>query len=257
MIAYTFELLFLLAVYRVLCALVNALVPMTFPTEVLVNDRWTINLALETFSDVMCIQSQIDSEDLHEGTKESSVALLTYVLMSGFQFLQATAVVKRMEVLHKQEIGSNCSDSPQTKDALDKIHEEMDWIQKTYDHDRCKEWSEHALTVQAKVRQKIDAMIHSRFCQVVVPRPMTINTLITNLVINLGLTGGVGFFLAESKETLWPCRRLVVLNKKTGEYYEDFSGYNNNEGESVKEMLGLHPYEMEEVNPTQHPDYLV
>ena len=30
------------------------------------------------------------------------------------------------------------------------------------------------------------------------------------------LTGGSGFYLTDSKETLWPSRRLVVQNKKTG-----------------------------------------
>ena len=31
------------------------------------------------------------------------------------------------------------------------------------------------------------------------------------------LTGGSGFYLTESKEMLWPGRRLVVQDKKTGE----------------------------------------
>ena len=31
-----------------------------------------------------------------------------------------------------------------------------------------------------------------------------------------GLIGGSGFYLADSKESLWPSRRLVVQDKKTG-----------------------------------------
>ena len=31
-----------------------------------------------------------------------------------------------------------------------------------------------------------------------------------------GLTGGSGFYLVDSKESLWPSRRLVVQDKKTG-----------------------------------------
>ena len=65
--------------FRVLCALTNSLIPGTFPTEVLVNDRyicmqcsclnvqscrWTINLVLKTFSKIVCAQSHIDSGDL-------------------------------------------------------------------------------------------------------------------------------------------------------------------------------------------------
>jgi hypothetical protein len=107
-----------------------------------------------------------------------------------------------------------------------------------------------------QVQEKIDGMIHSRFCQVTVPRPMTINKLTASLVINLSLTGWCGFYLADSKENLWPNRRLVVQDKKTGEYFEDFSGYDNHRG-AVRDMLGLHPYEIVEVNPSQHPDHLV
>jgi hypothetical protein len=88
---------------RVLCALVNALVPMTFPTEVLVNDRWTINLVLEAFSEIVGVQSLVNSEDLYEGTKRSTTALVAFVLMSGLQYSQAAAVVERMEVLCQQE----------------------------------------------------------------------------------------------------------------------------------------------------------
>jgi ankyrin repeat protein len=70
------------------------------------------------------------------------------------------------------------------------------------------------------------------------------------------LTGWCGFYLADSKENLWPNRRLVVQDKKTGEYFEDFSGYDNHRG-AVRDMLGLHPYEIVEVNPSQHPDHLI
>ena len=113
-----------LSLLRVLCALTNAIIPETFPTEVLVNDRytgsyicthcknlhvyiarppkiityithctyiymymyldalqplrmyvytsrWTINLALETFSKFVCVKSAIDSEDMRKVILES------------------------------------------------------------------------------------------------------------------------------------------------------------------------------------------
>ena len=51
---------------RVLCALVNSFIPNTFATEVLLNDRWTINLVLRTFEKMFFLGSPFDSEDLAE-----------------------------------------------------------------------------------------------------------------------------------------------------------------------------------------------
>ena len=51
---------------RVLCALVNSFIPGTFTTEVMLNDRWAINLSLRTYEKMMRIDTPVDSQDLAE-----------------------------------------------------------------------------------------------------------------------------------------------------------------------------------------------
>ena len=47
-------------------------------------------------------------------------------------------------------------------------------------------------------------------------RPMTINELCEEMVVNLSLTAGNGFFLGTGKEKLWPERKLVVYDLHRG-----------------------------------------
>ena len=47
-------------------------------------------------------------------------------------------------------------------------------------------------------------------------RPMTINRFVENMLINLSLTGGSGFYHSEGKESLWTGRRVVIKDKETG-----------------------------------------
>ena len=51
---------------RFLSHMVNAFVPKTFTPEILLNDRWSLNLALRTLEKVLRIETSIDSEDLVE-----------------------------------------------------------------------------------------------------------------------------------------------------------------------------------------------
>lgn len=48
---------------------------------------------------------------------------------------------------------------------------------------------------------------------------MTINRFIESMVINLSLTGGIGFYHSEGKESLWTGRRVVIRDKETGMAY--------------------------------------
>ena len=51
---------------RVLCALLNSFIPNLFTTEVLLNDRWTMNLVLRTMEKMFYIDTPLDSEDFVE-----------------------------------------------------------------------------------------------------------------------------------------------------------------------------------------------
>ena len=55
---------------------------------------------------------------------------------------------------------------------------------------------------------------------------MTINELCMSVAINLQLTQGAGFYRSYDKEreTCTPDRRIVLKDKKTNQYLDDFTG---------------------------------
>eukprot|EP00057_Strongylocentrotus_purpuratus_P023809 XP_011678283.1 PREDICTED: uncharacterized protein LOC100890957 [Strongylocentrotus purpuratus] len=81
---------------RVLCELVNSFVPGTFTTEVLLNDRWTINLALKTFEKMIRISTPIDSSDLLEADPMAVCCAMGVYFMCGFKIRQAKGVINRL-----------------------------------------------------------------------------------------------------------------------------------------------------------------
>ncbi|XP_039618114.1 uncharacterized protein LOC120534589 [Polypterus senegalus] len=57
---------------HILCALANSFLPGTFTTDILLNDRWTANLALKTLEKLFYISSSFTSDDLQEVKYETS-----------------------------------------------------------------------------------------------------------------------------------------------------------------------------------------
>lgn len=83
--------------------LVNSLIPGTFTSEVLLNDRWTINLALQTASNIFKVKSLVDSGDLYENDQMGMCAFLAYFLACGYQFCQAQAIVRMVARLRMEQ----------------------------------------------------------------------------------------------------------------------------------------------------------
>lgn len=71
-------------------------------------------------------------------------------------------------------------------------------------------------------------------------RPQSINELAESLVVNLSLTGGNGFYQNPNKESLWTGRKIVVRDKETGEFYDDFSGSENPKGTKDFPPVSVH-----------------
>ncbi|XP_064395314.1 alpha-latrocrustotoxin-Lt1a-like isoform X2 [Halichondria panicea] len=248
---------------RVLCALVNSLVPGTFTAEVLLSDRWTINLALKTVSKIFAVQCLVDSADLNSADQHGVCAFLVYFIMSGYQFKQAQAVLNKLEELRKrkEDLQKLLAIDPSkqeklTNSKLAKIAEEVQWIQSVYDVESCSEWVEHAGRVQAEVRATIAQKMKERFDVITVPRPLSISRLTELLVINLSLTRDCGFYCSEGKETLSVNRRIVLRDTQSGEFFEDFSGSDNTRG-TVRDILKLQPFEVVEVNAGIYSNYEV
>lgn len=77
-----------------------------------------------------------------------------------------------------------------------------------------------------------------RFDIVKVPRNTTINDLAIEMVINLSLTCGTGFYSSKANESVWKGRKLVIRDKNTHVFYDDFSG-GADQKTTVRQMLGL------------------
>lgn len=251
---------------RVLCALINSFVPETFTTEVLLNDRWTINLALTTANQMFKSSNPFDSQDLVEGDIMSVCCYFAFFFMSGYKFRQSRAVLKRLDELNVLKIGSkdemekfpslitNVKDLKRKRElenALAVYEEEIQFLEQNYDIAKCSIWMKKVTEIQNKCRAVIADKIVQRFEVVKVPRNMTINDLAVDLIINLSLTCGTGFYSSKVHETIWKGRKLVLKDKETGEFYD---GGNADQKETVRQMLGLQEEQVLEISG-DHPKY--
>ncbi|XP_019852908.1 PREDICTED: uncharacterized protein LOC100641129 isoform X2 [Amphimedon queenslandica] len=270
---------------KVWCCLINSFVPGTFTTEVLLNDRWTIDLVLKVASKMFRVNTKLTSKDLKEGNPIGACAVLAYVFMCGYQLKQATALVKRMEELRSQKdkihhqlrriesmdtvVSStdrkNSSASSSKKDKknsnidlqvqLETCDDELKWLMSTYSIDECSKWVELVKEAQTEARGLIMEKMKQRFDILTVPHSrMTINDLCESMVINLGLTNGNGFYGSDVKETLWPTRKLVAYKDATGQFFDDFSGAECPKG-SIRGLLGVHLTDNIEIANYDFKDY--
>ena len=58
---------------------------------------------------------------------------------------------------------------------------------------------------------------------------------------------GIAFYTSNCKEVVSPERKLVLYDKKTHEFYDDFSGAENS-AQSVRQLLNIPSREIVEVN---------
>ncbi|KAH3877689.1 uncharacterized protein LOC127872130 isoform X2 [Dreissena polymorpha] len=254
---------------RVLCAIVNSFVPNTFTADLLLNDRWTINLALKTAEKMFYAETPFEAEDLVEADNQAVCAYFAFFFMVAYRYRQTTAVVNRVDFInmliretnHELEkfpaIISNMSELQRRKDLksqLEKHRLAIENLQKKFDVDFCRKWVQHVDHVQNELRREIRDKMRARFEIVEVPRNISINDLCLAAVINLSLTNGSGFYLSTSKETIGEGRKIVLRRKETGEYIEDFT-YRSKL--SVHQALRLPdvPGQVLELNTEDYPEF--
>ncbi|XP_073506778.1 uncharacterized protein [Phyllobates terribilis] len=130
---------------------------------------------------------------------------------------------------------------------------ELQWLKRSYDLERCEKWVKHARKVQRTTKEIIQQKIKDRFHIVVVTRTLTISDLCMELGINLQLTQGSGFCHVQHKQILTPDCRIVLQVKKTQQFLEDFSG--NQSKSCIRKLLHLPLLQSIEVNPEHYQDY--
>ncbi|KAK6482400.1 hypothetical protein HHUSO_G15403 [Huso huso] len=237
---------------HILCCLANSFLPGTFTTEVLLNDRWSANLALKTMEKLLYASSSFTSDDLYQGDSTAVCAYMCSIFMAGYKYKQCRAVAQSVKKLQIQiaAIRSNLRVFPseilelnqfQQKSELQQrqteLQKELGRLCTSYDVKSCQKWMVHAEKVQKKTWKYIRQKMKGRFETVTVPRNITITGLCLSLLIDLSLTRGGGFYLAQEKETVARNRRIILQNKETGEYIDDFSGFQPHV--SVRKILSL------------------
>ncbi|XP_005093507.2 uncharacterized protein LOC101862335 [Aplysia californica] len=252
---------------RVLCALVNSFVPNTFTTDLLLNDRWTINLALRSAEKMFYAETPFDSEDLVEADGMAVASYFTFFFMVAYKYRQCQIVVERIDWIgrlirecnHELEkfppIVSNMQELQRRKELKSQIErhkEEIEKMVRRFDVEYCRRWVDHVQETQLEVRNYIRECIRNRFDYVTIPRNITINDLCLSYVINLSLSNGSGFYLSDAREMLTEGRHLVLRHKDTGEFLDDFTSKNK---PSIKQILGLPKTNAVEINPLHYPQY--
>ncbi|XP_028403348.1 uncharacterized protein LOC114526043 isoform X2 [Dendronephthya gigantea] len=252
---------------RVLCALVNSFVPETFTTEVLLNDRWTVNLALQTANEFFKSPCSFDVSDLAQADIMSVCSYFAFFFMCGYKLRQSQAALKRMDelLLLKLEIKDEIAKivvkgkDNDRKLELEKVLAENELqihdLESHFDLSQCSAWMKDITAVQNKVRAIVSKRIRDKFDIIRVPRNMTINDLTVSLVINLNLTSGVGFYELKTKKVISSDRRIIIQNNKSGEFVDDLPC--QEEKKSIRAFLGLEETALEEVNPDSYPDYKI
>ncbi|KAJ1164296.1 hypothetical protein NDU88_004741 [Pleurodeles waltl] len=84
----------------VMCSVVNAFLPKTFPLEVLLNDRWTINMALKTLEALLRVSTSFSSDDLVKAEPQALCAYVCFIFMAGYKYKQSRTVAESMKKLH-------------------------------------------------------------------------------------------------------------------------------------------------------------
>lgn len=255
---------------RVLCALVNSFVPETFTTEVLLNDRWTINLALQTANEFFKSSSPFDATDLVQGDIMSVCSYFAFFFMCGYKMKQSRAMLKRMDELMLSKVGVKheleklempCEGQDEGRKqeleyTIAEFEAEILELEENHDLSQCSTWMKDIANVQNKVRSIVSKRNQDKFDIIRVPRNMTINDLTVSLIINLSLTSGVGFYHMKNNETLSKDRKIVILVNETGEFKDDLQE-SSSEKVSVRKFLGLTKDEVAEVNPDSYPEYKI
>ncbi|KAK7098620.1 uncharacterized protein [Littorina saxatilis] len=252
---------------RVLCALVNSFVPNTFTTDLLLNDRWTINLALRSAEKMFYTETPFDSEDLVEADGMAVSSYFSFFFMVAFKYRQCKKVIERIdwigrlirECSHELEkfpaIVSNMQELQRRKELkaeIERHKEEIEKMNRRFDVEYCQKWVGHVLDTQEEVRKHIRKSIKNRFDFLTIPRNISINDLCLSYIINLSLTNGSGFFLSDAREMVGEGRHVVLRNRDTGEFTDDFTCKGK---PSIQQILGMPDSSAFEINPQQYPQY--
>ncbi|XP_063684870.1 uncharacterized protein LOC134819039 [Bolinopsis microptera] len=247
---------------RVLLTFVNSLYEDVFTPDIMLNDKWSVNLALEAISNILRIKSDFDSEDLVAADNQAMCAYLACIFNKALDFKQTERVVKRLRTIKEKlavynkeldemsKISMSANESRQKKELLLKVEvlkKEYERLGTTYDITKLQIWMKDAEAERLRVHAVVAYRLRQRFISEPVKRPIVISNLIDLQYINLSLTNSAAFYTSKNKETVSPTRRIVLYDKKQDLFIEDFSGFRDPKLPKVRELLMIAENEMSDI----------
>ncbi|CAF3574213.1 unnamed protein product, partial [Rotaria sordida] len=221
---------------RILCSLVNYFIPNLIPTEILLNDRWSLNLTLAIIDDVLCCKSNLNSEDLVLADEMSICAFMCYFFLVFFKYRQSDIATQRTDEIRRKHFNAlqKLRASDQVDIDEDKTHLEQEILQcksdltnirKKYDLRSALQWREHIDQTRVKVITIIGNKLKVRFDWFDVPEEMTIAEICRRKAVNLVLTEGYAFYriLDRKQEIVTAERSFILIHKQTRQIIVDKS----------------------------------
>jgi len=221
---------------RVLCSLVNSIVPNTFTSEILLNDRWTVNLALQTIAEVSKCSCPFYAEDLVEADTEAVCSYFTFFFLSGYTLIQSRAAVQRVDTLNREfsKMKEELVQLPAViytdvdkklkmdlEEKLDSNRKELNKLTSNFDIHECRSYVKETEEIQKQVWQTVYNAMKKKYEMVVIPSNMTVNELTNHMMINLSLTKCHGYYEALTRETITKDRKIIAMDGDNRFYDND------------------------------------
>ena len=253
---------------RVLLTLVNSIHGDIFTPDIMLNDKWSVNLALEAMCNILRINSDFDSEDLVMSDNQAMCTYLACIFNKALQFKQADKVVKRLATLQDKlvvnnkeleemsKISMSANESRQKKELhlkVEVLKKEQERLENTYDVTKLKFWVAEAEAEKLRVHAVVAYRLRQRFVSEPITRPIVISNLIDSQYINLSLTNAA-FYTSRMKETISPTRRIVLYDKAEDKFIDDFSGFRDPKLAMTRELLNLPDNEISEICSDDYED---
>ncbi|UJR35409.1 hypothetical protein I4U23_028166 [Adineta vaga] len=203
---------------RVMCSLINYFVPNLIPTEILLNDRWGLNLALAIIDDVLCCKSNLTSEDLVLADEMSISAFMCYFFLVFFKYRQVEIAIRRADELRRKQfnISQKLRKLEEENNQTDKIYLEQEISQYNFDLTNLKKKYDLRSNLNGVVNI-IANKIQVRYDWFDVPMETTITEICRQKAVNLILTDGYGFYriLDGKQEIITSERSFILIHKQT------------------------------------------
>ncbi|CAF0768923.1 unnamed protein product [Adineta steineri] len=221
---------------RVLCSLINYFVPNLIPTEILLNDRWSLNLALAIIDDVLCCKSNLSSEDLILADEMSICAFICYFFLVFFKYHQSEIAIRRADEMRRRQFNASQKlrkldetnideDKKQLEQEVSECNQELTNLRKRYDLRSASQWREHVEQTRVKVSTIVSNKMQVRYDWFDVPEEGTIAEICRKKAVNLILTEGHAFYriLDGKQEIITSERSFILIHKETHEIIVDKS----------------------------------